>query len=72
MTAEAGSLFQYLTTQIYSGVCPYVWLPCGEALLGRVEWEGEKTSLDPHSQRDDEKLISKSQEKGINIRGRAV
>ncbi len=47
VTTEAGSLFQSFTALSF-GRGSYLGVPSRGALQGRVEWEGEKTGLDPH------------------------
>ncbi len=49
-----GSLFQYLTTltkmpTLSFGGGSHLGVPCRGAVLGRVEWEGGKTSSDQYS-----------------------
>ncbi len=45
VTMEAGSLFRYFTTLSFGGGSR-LGVRCRGALLGRAEWEGEKTSSD--------------------------
>ncbi len=47
VTTEAGSLFQYFTTLSFGGDS-HLGVPCRGVLLGRVEWEGGKTVLNPY------------------------
>ncbi len=54
VAVEAEGLFQYFTTLTEKAALYYdsgsnLGILCWGAFEGRAEWEGEKTSSDPHS-----------------------